>query len=159
MDTSGSGVDAADKLSPDEGTELNGLVERWAELEGDELRRLQTLQRKAEPPSPKLQEKLDRIDAEAAVVRAAFNRGDLDAVRAHLASTAPPPRADIERLERHINASLRPRANARALSPRRPAAPRSARPRGRRAVTRARARAPGREPDGEPEPPLAKRRP
>jgi hypothetical protein len=165
MDNSGSAVSAADALTPDERAELNRFHDRVAACESlsdDETTRRQDLMLKASPESsPELRKKLEEHDRRFAAAYAALNRRDHEAVETFLAEIAPPPRADIDRLESHINTALGlTRKRPRALAPRRSAGTRStARPRQRRPSRRARARAPGRQADGGPEPPLALGRP
>jgi hypothetical protein len=82
----------------------------------------------------------------------AFNRGDHEAAEQLLTAIAPPPRAEVEILERRINTALRDMSRQATQRLRKPPVSRkprtrATRPNGRRATTRARARAPSREPD------------
>lgn len=102
----------------------------------------------------KLTEAVDPEDAYAA-----FNRGDFETVERFIASTKPPPRPVIERLERRINMGLRYAARPRRVTPahgNRAAHGKQPHRRARRAVRASAHGPPSREPDDDPADPPAR---
>lgn len=85
--------------------------------------------------------KLKSKGIDFAAARAAFNRGDREAVERFLEAIAPPPPSMVAVLERRINAALRAMAKS-AVVAHAPAAHVAARPRERHAGATVRARAP-----------------